>query len=499
MLDKASRQPDGPPTQDPGNTATGRGTGALRRRWNRAVHPLSAAVRRGTRPGAAGTTPEPAGHELATHSGRRPQVRHDSEQDSTEHDPGADDTGSKQDTAEHEPGTMDTGSKQDSTEHDPGTVDTGSAETGPGRGDAPETTDPGRGGGSRPETTGHDPTPGPDGPEPGTGERSRSLDRAAATGGGLVIAPGWRERAAAQARTSAPRVVVARRWLCRSAVDLWSRRPTRAGFADLVARRPTAEEIADAARRHRVLIGVLLLALLLAAGDGSAGISVTDRSPVPGIAYRVALAHPLQLSAPVPSVRRYLDAIDNGERLREQAVVAAAARATLERAKAEAAAAVAGQEQPWINTAPAPGGLEGGVIPPGAVPPGAGGYVLPAPGTFTSGFGSRWGTFHRGIDIAGPIGTPIYAVASGTVIDAGPASGFGLWVRIRHDDGAISVYGHMYDFFVSVGERVPAGMQIARMGNRGDSTGPHLHFEIILDGQHVDPQRWLALHGLSYN
>ncbi|MFI2233477.1 M23 family metallopeptidase [Nocardia testacea] len=377
----------------------------------------------------------------------------------------------------------------------------------PGRGDAPETTDPEHGGDSRPETAGHDSAPGPDEAELGTADetatgavaRSVLLDRAVSTGGGLVIAPGWRERAAARARTPGLRAAPARRWLGRSAADLWSRRPTRADLADLVARRPTAEEIADAARRHRVLIGVLLLALLLAAGDGSAGITVTDRSPVPGIAYRVALAHPLQLSAPVPSVRRYLDAIDNGERLREQAVVAAAARATLERAKAEAAAAVAGQEQPWINTAPAPGGLEGGVIPPGAVPPGAGGYVLPAPGTFTSGFGSRWGTFHRGIDIAGPIGTPIYAVASGTVIDAGPASGFGLWVRIRHDDGAISVYGHMYDFFVSVGERVPAGMQIARMGNRGDSTGPHLHFEIILDGQHVDPQRWLALHGLSYN
>ncbi|MGW1743939.1 M23 family metallopeptidase [Nocardia sp. NPDC001965] len=289
------------------------------------------------------------------------------------------------------------------------------------------------------------------------------------------------------------------RWIRRSAAATRLRRPTRADLAGFIARRPTIEEITAAARRHRVLIAVLLVTVTLSAGDGSAGILMTDRHPAPGIAYRVPLAHPLQLSTPIPSVRRYLDAIDNGEHLREQAVVAAAARATLDRAKAEAAAAVAGQEQPWINSAPAPGGMEGGIIPPGAVPPGAGGYVLPAPGTFTSGFGSRWGTLHQGIDIAGPIGTPIYAVASGTVIDAGPASGFGLWVRIRHDDGAISVYGHMYDFFVSVGERVPAGMQIARMGNRGDSTGPHLHFEIILNGQHVDPQRWLALHGLSYN
>ncbi|MGW4070787.1 peptidoglycan DD-metalloendopeptidase family protein [Nocardia grenadensis] len=499
MLDKAGRRADGPPTQDPDSTAPGRGTGALRRRWNRAVHPLSAAIRRDTRPGATTAPPEPAGHELATHSARKPPARHDSEQESAEHHSGAVHTGSEQAPADHDPGAVATGSEHDPADHDPGAAHTGAAATGPGPGDAPETTAPACGGDSRPETTGHDPAPGPDDPEPGTDARSTSLDRAAATGGGLVIAPGWRERAAAQARTPGPRVVAAHRWLRRSAVDLWSRRPTRAELVDLVARRPSAEDIAVAARRHRVLIGVLLLALLLAAGDGSAGISVTDRSPAPGIAYRVALAHPLQLSAPVPSVRRYLDAIDNGERLREQAVVAAAARATLERAKAEAAAAVAGQEQPWINTAPAPGGLEGGLIPPGAVPPGAGGYVLPAPGTFTSGFGSRWGTFHRGIDIAGPIGTPIYAVASGTVIDAGPAAGFGLWVRIRHDDGAISVYGHMYDFFVSVGERVPAGMQIARMGNRGDSTGPHLHFEIVLDGQHVDPQRWLALHGLSYN
>ncbi|MEU1983861.1 M23 family metallopeptidase [Nocardia sp. NPDC019395] len=322
--------------------------------------------------------------------------------------------------------------------------------------------------------------------------------RAAASGGGPVIAPGWRERGA-RARAARPtprqRLAAAHRWTSRQLGELRDHSPTRAELAELIARRPSARDIADTARRHRLLLGGLALTLLLATGDATAGILVTEQPPAPGIAHRVAVAYPLQMSTPVPSVRRYLDAIENGEQLREQAVVAAAARTTLERAKAEAAAVTAGQAQPWINSLPAP---EGGVIPPGAIPPGLGGYVLPAPGTFTSGFGGRWGTFHAGIDIAGPIGSPIYAVAAGTVIDAGPASGFGLWVRIRHDDGTISVYGHMYDFFVSVGERVPAGMQIARMGNRGDSTGPHLHFEIIMDGRHVDPQRWLALHGLSY-
>ncbi|MGW4367405.1 M23 family metallopeptidase [Nocardia takedensis] len=243
-------------------------------------------------------------------------------------------------------------------------------------------------------------------------------------------------------------------------------------------------------REHRVLLAGLLAVAVFAAADSAGAAGLTHRTLEPWQAQRVAFAYPQELTSTPPSVRRYLNAIANGERVREQAVVAAAARATLERARAEAAAAVAGERQPWMSTGAAP-------LPPGSIAPGLGGFVLPAIGMFTSGFGSRWGTFHNGIDIAGPIGTPIYAVAAGTVIDAGPAQGFGLWVRIRHDDGSISVYGHMYDFFVSVGERVPAGMQIARMGNRGDSTGPHLHFEVIQNGQHVDPAAWLAQRGLG--
>lgn len=240
-----------------------------------------------------------------------------------------------------------------------------------------------------------------------------------------------------------------------------------------------------------MLLAGLVAVAVFAAGDTSFAGRVTARTPAPDRAQRVAVAYPPQVQSTPPSVRRLLNAIANGERRREQAVVTAAARATLERAKAEAAAATAGERQPWM-TGSAP-------IQPGPLLPGISGFVLPTHGAFTSGFGSRWGTFHNGIDIAAPIGTPIYAVADGTVIDAGPAQGFGLWVRIRHDDGSITVYGHMYDFFVSVGERVPAGMQIARMGNRGDSTGPHLHFEVIVGGRHVDPLHWLALRGLTFN
>jgi murein DD-endopeptidase MepM/ murein hydrolase activator NlpD len=124
-------------------------------------------------------------------------------------------------------------------------------------------------------------------------------------------------------------------------------------------------------------------------------------------------------------------------------------------------------------------------------------FVRPTLGSFTSGFGGRWGVFHYGIDIASPIGTPIYAVTDGVVEDAGPASGFGLWVVLRHADGTSSVYGHVNRMFVTKGEKVSAGEQIAEIGNRGQSTGPHLHFEVwAADGTKINPLPWLAAHGI---
>ena len=125
-------------------------------------------------------------------------------------------------------------------------------------------------------------------------------------------------------------------------------------------------------------------------------------------------------------------------------------------------------------------------------------FVRPANGAFTSGYGGRWGTTHYGIDIAGPIGTPIYSAADGVVIEAGPASGFGLWVRVEHADGTITVYGHVDSFNVREGQRVKAGEQIARMGNRGFSTGPHLHFEVwVAGGQKINPLTWLNARGVT--
>ena len=84
------------------------------------------------------------------------------------------------------------------------------------------------------------------------------------------------------------------------------------------------------------------------------------------------------------------------------------------------------------------------------------------------------------------------------MINAGPAQGFGNWVVIRHDGGEVSVYGHMRYYNVSVGERVTAGQQIAVIGSEGQSTGPHLHFEIKPDGTNqVDPVPWFKAQGIT--
>jgi murein DD-endopeptidase MepM/ murein hydrolase activator NlpD len=125
-------------------------------------------------------------------------------------------------------------------------------------------------------------------------------------------------------------------------------------------------------------------------------------------------------------------------------------------------------------------------------------FVMPTKGIFTSGFGYRWGALHGGVDLAAPIGTPICAASDGVVIDAGPTAGYGAWVKIRHSDGTVTLYGHVNTWNVQVGQRVMAGDQIATVGNRGNSTGPHLHFEVLLNGvNRTDPVPWLATRGLS--
>ncbi|SHI46870.1 LysM peptidoglycan-binding domain-containing M23 family metallopeptidase [Parasporobacterium paucivorans] len=112
-------------------------------------------------------------------------------------------------------------------------------------------------------------------------------------------------------------------------------------------------------------------------------------------------------------------------------------------------------------------------------------------GSLSSTFGPRWGTMHEGVDWACPVGTSVRASCAGTVVSAGWSNGYGYAVVIRHSDGKQTRYGHLSKTLVSAGQYVEQNQQIALSGNTGDSTGPHLHFEIIVNGNQVDPFKYL--------
>ena len=110
---------------------------------------------------------------------------------------------------------------------------------------------------------------------------------------------------------------------------------------------------------------------------------------------------------------------------------------------------------------------------------------------------------HDGVDLANKKGTPIFAVAAGVVTASGPAKGYGQWIRIKHDDGSMTEYGHMYRRDVAVGARVTAGQRIALMGSEGKSTGPHLHLRTYRSakktgsGNGMNPAEYLRARGVT--
>jgi murein DD-endopeptidase MepM/ murein hydrolase activator NlpD len=128
---------------------------------------------------------------------------------------------------------------------------------------------------------------------------------------------------------------------------------------------------------------------------------------------------------------------------------------------------------------------------PPATPAPSTGFIWPVSGPITSPFGMRWGTLHPGIDIGVPTGTPIHAAASGKVIWCGWMSGYGNLVVIDHGGGLASLYGHQSRIAASCGENVSQGQLIGYVGCTGFCTGPHLHFEIRLNGSPVDPLGYL--------
>ncbi|MDM8539440.1 M23 family metallopeptidase, partial [Desulfobacterales bacterium HSG17] len=123
--------------------------------------------------------------------------------------------------------------------------------------------------------------------------------------------------------------------------------------------------------------------------------------------------------------------------------------------------------------------------------------IKPAKGLYTSKFGRRkspftgLSEFHKGLDIAGPVGTPVLASAGGSVTFASTKGAFGKIVIINHGHGLVTRYAHLSRFLKKRGEKVERGEKIALMGNTGRSTGPHLHYEVSLNGIPVDPQKYI--------
>ena len=118
----------------------------------------------------------------------------------------------------------------------------------------------------------------------------------------------------------------------------------------------------------------------------------------------------------------------------------------------------------------------------------------PVGGGIASAFGWRtnpWPEFHKGLDLEADYGTPVHATAAGTVVSAGWEGGFGIKVDIDHGNGYHTWYAHLSRATVAAGAQVTKGQPIALSGSTGESTGPHLHYQVMYQGQPIDPQPFL--------
>ena len=246
------------------------------------------------------------------------------------------------------------------------------------------------------------------------------------------------------------------------------------------ARRSPAARIRASYRRYRStprhsLLGPLLLALAIAGGGHQLAAAHTE-SPLVTAASSASVADPLQhrlsalLGEPVAP---------NGASVRARAVWGAdgdgLSRTPTRASRAAARTAVA-------KPKPKPRKPR---------------WVRPSGGPLTSPYGSRWGRMHRGLDFGAGYGSPVRAAFDGVVVSAGyDGGGYGRQVRIRHAGGVVTTYSHLSRIVVG-GGRVKAGDVIGKVGSSGNSTGPHLHFEVLVGGANVNPRPFLRTRGVS--
>ena len=131
------------------------------------------------------------------------------------------------------------------------------------------------------------------------------------------------------------------------------------------------------------------------------------------------------------------------------------------------------------------------VTPPADVTPSQACLIWPVSAPITSPFGWRWGRMHEGIDLGASYGTPIRTAGSGVVIHAGWLGGYGNLVVIDHGGALATAYGHQSQIVVANGQAVSQAQVIGYVGSTGHSTGPHLHFEVRINGSAVDPLGYL--------
>lgn len=117
--------------------------------------------------------------------------------------------------------------------------------------------------------------------------------------------------------------------------------------------------------------------------------------------------------------------------------------------------------------------------------------VPPSRGVVSSGYGKRWGKMHKGVDIAAPIGTTVIATLNGEVTYAGWQEGYGKVIKIKHEKEIETVYGHLSVINVVKGQTVKKGEKIGEVGSTGNSTGPHIHFEIRVNGLPNNPMNYI--------